>query len=119
MEATDFRKGKAMKLSDLSTYGTNLPFDPSKYNETQRDPKLARKYIKELLNVPTKKRFKTQRDLLTDEQQDNWIKFNKEVKEHLQTEVAIHQADSVTKLGWEPACDKRPTQLSSDGKLMY
>ena len=55
--------------------------------------------------------------MLTDEQRDDWIKFNKKVKQHLQTEVAIHQADSVTEIGWEPASDKKPTQLSHDGKL--
>jgi hypothetical protein len=35
----------------------------------------------------------------------------------VQTEVAIHQASSVIALGWEPAVDTRPTQLSNDGKL--
>ena len=57
-----------------------------------------------------------QRDLLEDEQQDDWIKFNKEVKQHLETEVAIHQADSVTETGWEPAIEKT-AQLTPDGKL--
>ena len=77
----------------------NLPYNPTNYDRTQTDPKSAKRIIKELLNVPTKKDFKIQRDLLEDEQQDDWIKFNKEVKQHLETEVVIHQADSVTEIG--------------------
>ena len=106
-----------MSLAALSKVETKFNYNPSDYDETQTNPKLARKYIKELLNVPSKKEFEKQRDLLEGEDRENWIKFNKEVQEHVRTEVAIHQSTSVIELGWEPATKKQSTQLTKDKKL--
>ena len=108
IEATDFRKQNVMKFSNMS----NLPFNPSNYDRTQTNPKFARRNIKELMNAPTKKEFVRQRDLLTNEQRDDWIKINKDMKQHLETEITIHQADSVTEIGWEPPSEKNNTVVS-------
>ena len=50
MDAFDFRKQNVMKLSEVA----NLPFNPSNYEASQTNTKLAKSYIKELLNVPKK-----------------------------------------------------------------
>ena len=51
------------------------------------------------------------------EQRANWVEFNKQVINHLETEVMLHQVSNVIELGWEPATESRPEQLSQDKKL--
>ena len=52
--ATIFMEDKGVfKLADLSKVQTNIPFDPSDYDETQVNVNVALKHIKELLNVPS------------------------------------------------------------------
>ena len=116
LEARDFWSEQAVRLSDL-TGDTKLKYNPSDYNETQTNPTIAKKHIKQLLNFPSKKDFVKQREFLQGEDWDNWIKFNKKLVEHVQTEVDIHQATSVIELGWEPSNEKRTTQLTKDKNL--
>ena len=113
----NFTSQLAAKLRGLSRIKNAFPFDPNDYKATQIISQEAEIHFNQLLNVSTDNEFAQQRDLLQGKQQENWIKFSKEVREFVETEVAIHQALSVTKLGWEPANEKRPTQKTRDGKL--
>jgi hypothetical protein len=106
-----------LSLADLSIAECKLDFNPGNYDETQTDPKVAELHIKELLNFQTNKQVNEQKKLLKGKQQDNWLKFCKKQKEQVAQEVMIHQVAQVISIGWEPASNFRPTQLTKDGKL--
>ena len=60
-----------------------------------------------LLSFPANSELAQERDLLQDKQPKNWIKFKNEVREIVETKVAIPKVSSVTKLGWEPEYEKK------------
>ena len=96
-------------MSDLSKIDAQIPFEPSNYEESQTNVRVATRDIKQLLNVPTQNKYVQQQELLEGEHLENWEKIYEEVKEHLETEVTLHQVANVTELGWESANENRPT----------
>ena len=91
---------------------SQLLYNPEDYLISGTDVKVARKKISQILKVPTQEEYEEQKKLLEGEDCDNWEDFNSQVKKHLETEVMIHQVSNVIELGWEPATESRPGQLS-------
>ena len=96
---------------ELSKAEKNVPFDPNNYEDTAQDLGLAKREIGQYLEVPSQIEYEEQQELLEGKDRANWIKFTKKAKETLDLEALLHQCNSVTELGWEPAPSSYPTNL--------
>ena len=106
--ATDLRGQKSLWFKEL----IKLPYNSDDYLVTEPIAKEARKKMKKLLKVPTQSEYEKQRNVLEGEQHANWVDSYSQFKKHLGTEVMLHQVTNVFELGWEPATESRPGQLS-------
>ena len=103
-EATDLRGQEFFHFEKIP----RLPYDPNEYMVFETNAKAAAKKMKKLSKVPTQQEYAEQRKLLEGEQHSNWVKFNTQVKKHLETEVMLHQVSNVIQLGWKPAIESKP-----------
>lgn len=88
--AKDFRGGKSVAIGDFSRYHPTMPFDRTDYEDLQLDPIIARRDISELLELPSKKEIKRQRRQLIGKDLEDWIQFEKELADSINTEVELH-----------------------------
>ena len=93
--AKDLRNETPVSLGDFSRFHPTMSFNREEYSDSQLDPEVARLDISDLLELHTKREFKRQRNKLKGKERDDWINFAKEIKENIDTEVEIHQLQSV------------------------
>jgi hypothetical protein len=82
------------------------------FSESQVNIKKGKKFIKEILDFPSKDEYEEQYDKIEDEYwKGEWKHYYTEAKELVETESMIYNYSSVVELGWQPEDPSEPFSL--------
>lgn len=115
-----FNDEEHVPLAALSRIKTDMPYNLDEdFEDTQKDPALARSEIAKALLVPTQEEFDEQREKLNEDlyHQGIWDTFYTEVQEHVNIKTSTHGYANVVEIGWQPTNETIPAKLSKDELL--